>query len=404
MTSPRNLTMRRPTIPLLLLALPATAQFEVETPFQQALQRRYQITTMLVTAEGEVLEIKPSFSADQVAWRASEILVVDEGEVLDGKVLVTESLRGRIPVGTELEVPALAAYAEEEKRTTLGLFEDKLVISRRKPVLFLMDGPLGRRIVDQGRALVQSAGGARGVQRFEEDMAPLRLDVGEGREHYWPCDLFGAWATSIAWIEGEELFANVQLMNPGPAKVSAQEGGSAGLRNLVRSYDSVHAGVQRALTEVDPALRARALGEGLRGDGDNYWLRVDLTAALVLCGEAAVPVLEPLLEDTRMVASVSHALADIGGDEAKRALVDALESEVRWWRNPGLAPEPDAGQRMRTLRDRQNGVTSIVESLRRLGRSGRGKGLLHELIERIEAHPDLSPEHGERLRRSLGHL
>src|SRR5206468_844470 len=60
--------------------------------------------------------IRPSFHLDTCSWRATHVVVVSEGETIDGAVTVLESWVGDLRPGDTLAVPELAAFAPEKAR------------------------------------------------------------------------------------------------------------------------------------------------------------------------------------------------------------------------------------------------------------------------------------------------
>src|SRR5438874_1861724 len=66
--------------------------------------------------------IRPSFHLDTSGWHATHIVVVTEGERIDGKVRVLESWRGDLRPGDRLELPDLAAFAPLKSRAISAPF------------------------------------------------------------------------------------------------------------------------------------------------------------------------------------------------------------------------------------------------------------------------------------------
>src|SRR5262245_63476344 len=60
--------------------------------------------------------IQPSFHLDACAWSATHIVVVTEGEKIDGVVEVLESWKGDLKKGERITVPELAAFAPDAAR------------------------------------------------------------------------------------------------------------------------------------------------------------------------------------------------------------------------------------------------------------------------------------------------
>jgi hypothetical protein len=58
----------------------------------------------------------PSFALDDCGWNATHVVVVTEGDRIDGTVEVLESWRGNLRKGDVIHVPELAAFASRESR------------------------------------------------------------------------------------------------------------------------------------------------------------------------------------------------------------------------------------------------------------------------------------------------
>ena len=63
-------------------------------------------------------EILPSFSLDYASWQATEIAIVDEGDIIDGRLTVVESLQGNLKKGEVIVAPKLKKFIDESWRTT----------------------------------------------------------------------------------------------------------------------------------------------------------------------------------------------------------------------------------------------------------------------------------------------
>ena len=59
-----------------------------------------------------------AFNLERQAWHATDILIVNEGEAIDGKVTVEEVLHGSKAVGDKLDFPDLVKLADPKERTT----------------------------------------------------------------------------------------------------------------------------------------------------------------------------------------------------------------------------------------------------------------------------------------------
>jgi hypothetical protein len=131
--------------------------------------------------------LEPPFDLDECCRHATLVVVVTEGDKIDGTVEVLESWRGHIRRGEVLRLPALAAFAPPDSRAL------SLVIRQMEPkrpthvtgsrmILFLRRA--GRRDDPTKTAAWEAAA------------SELRL--------------------SVAWVEGGEVYGLRQSCNPGP--------------------------------------------------------------------------------------------------------------------------------------------------------------------------------------------
>jgi hypothetical protein len=87
------------------------------------------VLLLLVASERALAFIRPSFILDDCAWNASHIVVVSEGEKIDGVVEVLESWKGDLKKGDQIKVPELAVFAAEKNRAvSRRLLDDGKVV------------------------------------------------------------------------------------------------------------------------------------------------------------------------------------------------------------------------------------------------------------------------------------
>lgn len=250
---------------------------------------------------------------DSAIWRASEILLVDGGDLAYGEVVVIETWRGRIPPGSRFAFPHLDGPSDTGPShpviasSGLQIRKRGLEPARPRPqwadhqvVLFLMEGPLSQTVVDElsGGHLPPTG------RKVAEDTTPSILRIGPTTLAVRPVD-GRHWQASLGWIDEGKFRTALSIHDDLPE-----------LRQAVRALDTPHLLAQRALGLNDPAQRANLLGSALHRAPDNFVLRTDLIAALVACGQSAVGVIEPLLSTPDLRAQAAAALARIGGPQA----------------------------------------------------------------------------------------
>ncbi len=253
-------------------------------------------------------EIRPTFSL-HLAYRASDIVVVSEGEEIDGILRVLQTLKGDLAEGATLTIPELAAYHSPEMRKVKHWPSDQakeMTVSCSRMVLFLKKGP--KRDNDHG---------------------------------VWEPAGFSDISVSTVWIENDKVYGIEQPRNPGPAfltripylKDEADLMSSVTL--LVKS--------QRVLSESkgipDLAERARALSKTLP------WttLQKETYEELGKCGQEAVSILRSLLPRDDFNHNHKHAVrafAKAAGKSAGPELDALLKSEMAYWRETASQLKP----------------------------------------------------------------
>ena len=73
------------------------------------------LLSLVVAAHAEA-KFVPSFNLADVAWNATHVLLVTEGDTIDGKVQVLEVWKGAMERQQWITVPELAAFAPPESR------------------------------------------------------------------------------------------------------------------------------------------------------------------------------------------------------------------------------------------------------------------------------------------------
>ena len=256
----------------------------------------------------------PSFDLDFCAWCAERIVVVTEGDKIDGAVEVLESWKGDCKKGDRLTVPELAAYAPEKMRAvSKNLFRPAEVVpatvSGSRVVLFL--------------------------KRTEEKIA----GVGPGRPVWVP--VRGLWQPemreSAAWVEAGKVFAfdsDFGLTSMGMTE-----------RQFKQKVDWV-LGVQSTIAAAvrldDPAKIAAALPPLFRPESG--FVSGMVIHTLGEAGPKCLPALRGLLKDYSKLdlhSSVVWAMVAAGGDAAGPDLTELLKTELAVWKKVG--PKLTAG-------------------------------------------------------------
>jgi hypothetical protein len=296
--------------------------------------------------------IEPSFHAETAAWNATHIVLASEGEIIDGRLEVRESWKGDLQPGQTIEVPELkqfqldAARAIDRRYTFTKEKPDSLAktVTCQRMVLFLVHGE-----ADDGK---------------ESPAWRSAMTVGK---HPLPMEV------SVAWLEGEEAFAILQVINPGPAVLMPLPESAKDFRAFVAQVVANQREMQTIAKKGDLAQRATAFRRHV--DSKSYFVRNAAFEGLSTCGSAAVPVLEGILKDEALVrlhGFAVTALATTEGIDAVPLLVEIIDGEIAFWKEtaPGLAVgwyngKGLDGKRQNYLRDRYGRVVEAVLALDR---------------------------------------
>lgn len=317
------------------------------------------LTAILVLCGGAFAEIQPSFQLDVCAWSATDIVIVTEGETIDGIVDVLESWKGDLRRGDRITVSELAAFAPEASRAVAKTWDQgdqpQAVVTGSRMILFLPAGQHGMNV-------------------------------------------------SMAWIEDDQVFAFAQHMNPGPSELSR-----SGMRErqLAEVVDDI-VRAQRTLTEAirsnDSQKVASAVPPLLRIDSAH--VRRMILESLGAAGEIAVPAIREVLYDESLLhhhADAIAALGKAGGRDAAADIAHVLKQELAFWQKvgPGLDANWWNSERddLNLLRSHYGRVHGALPTLKGL-RAEESRDVVTAFRTLWRAHPQLGGIGGDQLGRA----
>lgn len=287
------------------------------------------LSTVLVFASNtqSTAELLPSFYLQSATWYATDIIAVDEGEVIDGRMTVTEVFCGSLKTGDLLLAPALKKFAEETWRTEgQSLYntnekwakddKKKTVMSCRKVLLFLKrlsveDKPKGKQEVNH-----VTVEGHPGV--------------------VWVPSNFSGLETSAAWIESGKVYSFAQWQNPGPSLLS----------DLGRDENATLETIRKLCAAREDLGRIDSLDDKVVGcerafvHVESEFTQVSDRAFEVLgrCGRPAVNPLRRILEDPQKAKFHVRAVGALGlidGKEVEDQLLLDFQEEIKRWEEFG---------------------------------------------------------------------
>ncbi len=247
----------------------------------------------------------PSFYLEDLAWQASDIVVVSQSEKLDGRFMVIDTWKGDLKSGNTVIVPELTAFASDESR-----------LMHRWPR-------------DAGTNLNTHVSGSR-----------MSLFLKKATSGSWEStDKFGGMKTSVAWIEQSQAYAFVQEKNPGPSLLVPLHLSESEMKAQALDVVQTQDAIAKTIAITKPSHRADALKPFI--SSKHLFARKSAFAELGKCGDAALPVLRGMLNEESLLAQhgdVIGALGQAGGNSVAVELTTLVETETQFWNQtaPGL--------------------------------------------------------------------
>jgi hypothetical protein len=324
-------------------------------------------------ARGENL---PSFGVRDCAWHATHIVEVTQGMERKGVLTVRDSWKGDLRKGDVLTFPELGNFATEEQRKIFN--REKALpnrvthVSSLRMVVFLCKNDKGRN-----------------------DPKSLPIWGGAG----WGRDV----KASVAWLDGDEVFAYVQIANPGPQVLLplevTEKQFKAKVMEIVRAKETFQQAVQvKELGKRALCLRPLVLLDIPACERDSI-------EALGQCGEQGLPVIQSLLNQNlreNIAPELIRTMGKIGGEKAGKELASYLKDEFAFWkqRGPQLKSDWWQDQRMdnkerRYLQNRSAKFNAILNALAE-AKNTKCQPLVREVDDFVKEHPHVGGESATR--------
>lgn len=190
-------------------------------------------------------------------------------------------------------------------------------------------------------------------------------------DHWKPADLFGEMKASAVWIDGGQLYAFRQVMNPGPSVLVPWDMSLDKMKDRVGEIRRIQLELARVVAIEDGVARA----EGLKGyvSSDIFEAQQLALGELGKSGPKAVAAIRKMLSDPAFAgegAALVKAFAEAGGESVGEELGRRLQEQLEFWQAnaPALAEgwwDQDASPHA-PMRERYMQTWELVLALERL--------------------------------------
>ena len=272
----------------------------------KSLTRTLLVVAVCSVAMSVSAAIKPHFLMRDCAWRAADIVEVEESSTHSrGTFDVINVSKGSLLPGQTVSMPGMAEWQESNQKTVISdgppRFSTPLRTSRL--VLFLT--------------------------------RKIQADSQFGHHTWIPASLWNTWQASFVWIEGQKVFAHEQgiFVNGQPATLHELPDDEASFQERVLKFAAERDEFNRSVAIDDSGQRAEAISQFFYSE--NPSARVDAFEEIEKVGREALPALRTALHDPRLLPrhdEILQAMAKVGGVKAAPDLTAYLESDVVYWR------------------------------------------------------------------------
>ena len=317
-------------------------------------------------------EPQPSFHLEPSAWDASHVVMVTEGDRIDGTVTVLETWKGALKAGDMLIIPGLAQFKDKETRTIQNFWRKRTpedqsprIVTGNRMILFL----------EKKRRAEQLQGATDGIWQAASPVWGMK--------------------GSTVWIENGRTYAFIQLVNPGPSLLVDLRMSEREMKSKVQQAARTQEALRNIGKVADNAERARQVRRF--AESAPFYGQGEAFAILGSCKEAGIPVLEEILNDHRMpskcYAEITQALVSAAGTQAEAVLIRIVQEEtqflklrtstlpVNWWTVDGLNLAEAT-----EFRNHYHKLDYVVYKLQEVG-SEKSKRAVEELKEYVESLP-----------------
>jgi len=260
--------------------------------------------------------VRPSFSLDDSSWTATHIVVAITTEPADAFEVV-ESWKGDLRVGDRVFIPELRPSPSDVPVSQYSdPFDPHLGTTNFEGVPVQ---PLGSSVILFLKKAKQANGGSSHIEPSWE-----------------PTNLMNSMPASVIWVDGSQLYCNMQPWNPGPSYPVKCGTSLEKARDRVSEIEDIQQKVLAIDAISDPRERAEELGPYAKsGVVSIYRFALEQLGSI---GPPAVPALLNLLDDPTQIGRTllfMDALVTAGGDSVGPEIDARLKGELSFWRRTG---------------------------------------------------------------------
>jgi hypothetical protein len=301
----------------------------------------------------------PVFMLGNLAWDATDIVIVTAGDSQNGRVIVKECWKGSLSVGDQLSIAGLFYLTSEtDRRVFSGLVvqgngSPTVYVNSKEMILFLK-----RRI-----ETIPAEG--------SDDTKPSENIVWQAASQF-SIPPYGGFKVSTAWIENGETYVFEQISNPGPQQLLHHQTIQK-TKEFVMERLALQQKYKTDLAIASPDRRVAALlilAKGQQGRAQE--MAID---ALGNNGTVAAPALWAMFQDRKMdfvIPSIREALVKSGGTSIGKKLKSFVKEQSSYWRinAPGLKADWQndfkLGSHLDELRWRSSILREAIIALRQI--------------------------------------
>lgn len=317
------------------------------------------------------------FNLPRQAWYATDILIVNEGEEIDGKVTVEEVLHGSKTVGENLEFPGLATLADPKERTTYLPDPDAPLTIRLEDPINPTAGLKSKVIPGHRMILFLGGGGEEIVVHYTSGTMRVPPKPDNIDEH--PI------TRNVALIDDGRLFAQSGRIDAPPIPLVDLGFSVEDLREIIAAIQKGREGIKRCEAMEDAETRAAEAVHLI--DSSNYRVQLKGFEILFGCGADAIPHIQAYLEKhgfDSWIATILEQIRAAGwkeepelrlGENFVPPLIYLADREIEfwkrtlpalevdWWKQPGLENQ----RRHNDLQKRAELTAKVVRALGAVG-------------------------------------